>query len=117
MSYDISLNDPVTKKPLELVTAHLMRGGIYAIGGTNLAELNITYNYWPHFTSLGPKGIREIYDKTGAESIPLLKAAAAFLADNVDDDYWKPTEGNAKRALLQLIALAELRPDGVWGGD
>jgi hypothetical protein len=30
------------------------------------------------------------------------------------NDYWKATEGNAKRALCQLVALAQLRPDGVW---
>ncbi len=27
------------------------------------------------------------------------------------------TEGNAKRALLQLAALAKMRPDAVWAGD
>lgn len=32
-------------------------------------------------------------------------------------NYWDATEGNAKRALLQLVALAKLRPDGVWDGD
>lgn len=30
---------------------------------------------------------------------------------------WEPTEGNAKRALLQLLAMARMRPDGVWNGD
>ena len=34
-----------------------------------------------------------------------------------DPDYWKATEGNAKRALCQLRALAQLRPDGVFDGD
>lgn len=37
--------------------------------------------------------------------------------DDVDTDYWKPTEGNAKRALLQLLAMAKIRPDGIWDGD
>jgi hypothetical protein len=37
---------------------------------------------------------------TGADSIPVLSLAAAQLQNDVDDDYWKPTEGNAKRALL-----------------
>ena len=35
----------------------------------------------------------------------------------VDDDYWKSTEGNAKRSLIQLLTLAKLRPDGIWDGD
>jgi hypothetical protein len=54
---------------------------------------------------------------TGAESIPVLKAAMDKLGDDVDPDYWTPTEGNAKRALAGLLALAQLRPDGVWDGD
>jgi hypothetical protein len=35
----------------------------------------------------------------------------------VHEDYWEATEGNAKRALLQLMALSRMRPDGVWDGD
>lgn len=54
---------------------------------------------------------------TGAESIPTLEAAAAKLGDEVSGDYWEPTDGNAKRALLQLLAMARMRPDGVWNGD
>jgi hypothetical protein len=47
----------------------------------------------------------------------VLKAAMEQLGDDVDPDYWKATEGNAKRALAQLLAFAQLRPDGVWDGD
>lgn len=79
--------------------------------------LNVTYNYARHYYCLGERGIREIYGKTGAESIPMLKAAALRLGDDVSDDYWEATEGNAKRALLQLLAMARMRPDGVWDGD
>ncbi len=117
MSYDIYLTDPVTKQTLELDAPHDMRGGTYCLGGTTEAHLNVTYNYYPHFLSIGEKGIRTIYGMTGAESIPLLQKAAEALANDVHDDYWKPTQGNAKRALLQLIALAKLRPAGVWDGD
>jgi hypothetical protein len=62
-------------------------------------------------------GIRSLYGKTGAETIPTLREAAKLLGDDVDPDYWASTEGNAKRALLQLATLAEMRPDGVWEGD
>ena len=134
MSYDIELTDPVTGDVLELDSSHHMRGGAYAIGGTSLAHLNVTYNYSEHFKRAfgneavemnsferifggGDTGIRSIYGMTGAASIPVLRSAAAKLGDDVDPDYWKPTEGNAKRALLQLIALAEMRPDGIWTGD
>lgn len=117
MSYDIDLNDPITGNPIELDFVHELRGGTYAIGGTNEASLNITYNYAPHFKLIGEKGIRSIYDKSGAESIPMLDKAISQLGDDIDSDYWKPTEGNAKSALLKLKALAQLRPDGIWKGD
>lgn len=40
-----------------------------------------------------------------------------MVCDEVSGDYWEPTEGNAKRPLLQLAAMARMRPDGVWDGD
>ena len=118
MSYDINLCDPVTRDVLLLDDPHDMRGGTYAVGGTREAHLNVTYNYAEHYKRvLGEKGIRTIYGMTGAESIPLLEAAASRLADDATGNYWDDTEGNAKRALYKLIALAKLRPDGVWDGD
>lgn len=45
MSYDITLNDPVTHEPLTVEAPHQMRGGTYAMSGTNEMWLNITYNY------------------------------------------------------------------------
>lgn len=118
MSYDIYLKDPVTKETLQLMEKHQMRGGTYEMGGTTEMRLNVTYNYSVHYyKTIGEQGIRTIYGKTGAESIPILKNAATQLGNDIDDDYWNPTEGNAKRSLLQLVALAEMRPDGVWDGD
>jgi hypothetical protein len=118
MSYDIELIDPVTKEPLLLDQPHNMRGGTYQIGGTRWAHLNVTYNYSPHFyKTLGELGIRRIYGMTGAESIPILMDAATKLKDDKDEDYWASTEGNAKAAILQLIILAQMRPDGIWHGD
>jgi hypothetical protein len=118
MSYDIDLVDPVSGETLHAETKHDIRGGTYVMGGSTELSLNVTYNYAKHYyRTLGEKGIRTIYGMTGAESIPLLKSAAEQLGNDVDDDYWKPTEGNSKRALIQLIALAQLRPDGVWKGD
>ncbi len=137
MSYDIELVDPVTREVLELEAPHHMRGGTYQVGGTTRAHLNVTYNYYPQFARVfaeldsphpkaphwlhedaGPvRGIRTIYGLTGAESLPVLDKAIAALGDDVDPDYWKATDGNAKRALTQLRALAALRPDGLWTGD
>lgn len=134
MSYDISLLDPVTRTVLELDAPHHMRGGTYMVGGTTEASLNVTYNYARHyervfggeqptsrfdriFGGTEKSGIRSIYGLTGAESIPVLNAAIAKLGDDMAEDYWAPTEGNAKAALIQLRALATMRPDGVWDGD
>jgi hypothetical protein len=123
MSYDIALTCPVTGEILELDEPHQMKGGTYSVGGTQQAKLNVTYNYAKHFyrvflgVQFSRAGIRSIYGLTGAESIPVLQMAIAKLKDDVDRDYWKPTEGNAKKALTQLLALAKMRPDGVWRGD
>lgn len=120
MSYDIRLVDPVTKDTLELDEPHVMRGGTYAIGGTKELWLNVTYNYGTIYYKpevFGESGIRSIYGLSGSESIPLLKKAAEALGDDVVPNYWTPSEGNAKRALMQLIAMANFRPDGIWDGD
>jgi len=117
MSYDIELIDPVTKAVLELDAPHDMRGGTYAVGGSSEASLNITWNYAPILYRVLPEGIRGLYGKTGAESIPLLKDAISKLGDDVHPDYWTATEGNVKKALCQVLALAQMRPDGVWQGD
>lgn len=140
MSYDIRLTDPVTKETLHLDTCHQMAGGIYAIGGTDEAYLNITYNYarWYYKPGVFPDkgeesgGIRSIYGLSGADSIPVLQNAISFLGSTAEDlsteealcyvksgatGYWMPTKANAIRPLYQLLALAKIRPDGVWDGD
>jgi hypothetical protein len=119
MSYDIYLKDPVTKHTIEVENYHDMMGGTYCLDGTKELWLNVTYNYSKHFYNVVDKkdGIRAIYGMSGAQSIPILKSAIAKLKDDVNEDYWKPTEGNAKRSLIQLLAMAEMRPDGIWDGD
>lgn len=118
MSYDIELRDPVTREVVMLDAPHLMTGGTYAVGGTREAWLNVTYNYGDIYCRvLGEDGIRSIYGMTGAESLPLLVGAAQLLADDATDNYWEATDGNAKRPLLKLAAMARMRPDGVWDGD
>ena len=118
MSYDLSLVNPTTHEVLQHARGHSLRGGTYALGGTNALELNVTYNYSEHFYRvLGPEGIRTIYGMTGLESLPLLAAAAAALGSDRDEDYWKPTEGNAQKALLDLAQLALWGLEGEWKGD
>lgn len=192
MSYDISLKDPVTKKTIELNEPHFMQGGTYAMGGTKELWLNITYNYSHYYyeaTDKDPRfahdevscyysdgtkgpieteyGIRGIYGKSGAESIPMLEDMirritekyqkngewietertkarwydengnevedpfhmilqgknvtkeeyTVMVSEGDTDDYWEATAVNAIKPLHQLIAMAKMRPDGVWDGD
>jgi hypothetical protein len=132
MSYDLGLKDSKTDDWYELTEPHHMRGGTYAIGGTTEAKINITYNYYPQLDkaidaiesdSVYAKddgkvhGIRVIYGMTGADSVPLLERGIERLGDDVDSDYWKATEGNAKAAIRQCLALAKMCPDGIWDGD
>lgn len=144
MGYDIRLCDPVTGETLHTEVPHQMRGGTYAIGGTTEMWLNITYNYasWYYRPGVFPSspdddfteargGIRSIYRKTGAESITVLKRAIDTLLSCEEDispeeraqceqdgitGYWMPTRGNAIKPLYQLLAMAQMRPDGIWNG-
>ena len=118
MSYDINLVNPDTGDTIELDEPHQERGGTYAMGDSTEAWLNITYNYSPHFYHVfGDRGIRTIYGMTGENSKQVLKMAISMLGDDVNEDYWAATEGNAKKALMGLLHFAVLAPDGVWEGD
>lgn len=113
MSYDIQLCDPVTREVLHLDAPHQMSGGTYVLNETDECWLNITCNYAKFYyrpNVFGEKGVRTLYGKTGAESISILQQAIAALGDDA-------TEGNAKRPLYQLLAMAQMRPDGIWDGD
>ena len=140
MSYDISLVEPTTRETIEFDTPHHMKGGNYVLGGTTEAWLNITYNYarWYYKDGVFPnhgygrKGIRSIYDMTGADSIPVLQHAISVLEEMTEDlteeeikeceehgagGYWLPTKENAIKPLYQLLTMAKMRPDGIWEGD
>lgn len=122
MSWYFDLCDPVTKKVLETEEKHMIHGGTYCVGGTTEMTLNVTFNYSDIINEkmkelgIGDKHGYAYYlnGKTGAETIEPLKKTIASLKDDADEDYWKATEGNAKRALCGLLAFAQLRPDGVW---
>jgi len=118
MSYDIYLKDPITKETICFDESHQFAGGTYELGGTREAWLNVTYNYGKHYYRVfGEKGIRTLYGLTGTEAIPFLKDAVSKLKDDASEDYWEATEGNAKQALLGLLAYARMRPDGIFDGD
>ena len=117
MSWSFDLCDAVTGECLATEEKHFMFGGTVCVGGDTAMTLDITYNYSDIINKVfeGEEGYAYfLQGKTGAETIPFLKNAINKLSNDVDSDYWKPTEGNAKRALSQLLAFAQMRPDGVW---
>lgn len=129
MSYDVRLIDHTTHKVLEAENPHFMQGGTFCPGGTKELWLNITYNYaavlckvlqrdvidqdtGKRTTLVGLDAINGLY---AAETISMLHKAINSLSDEgANESYWHPTEGNVKKALIQLKALADMRPDGVW---
>lgn len=117
MSYDCWLVVPVTKKELTTSTKHEIAGGTYAVGGTCELWFNITCNYSEILYKVLPDGVLGLQDISAADSIPILEQAITKLGDDVDSNYWVATEGNVKRALYGLLALAKLRPDGMWKVD
>lgn len=121
MSYDIYLVDH-SGETIHFKHTHQCAGGTHVVGGTAKAWLNITYHYRPIFRSkFGEEGIRSIYGLSPSESIPILTKAIDQLGDDIDQDYWTATEGNAKQSLIQLRLLAQAAVkegiDCVWKGD
>lgn len=115
MSYDIDLclNDSLVE-----VVLHA-EGGTYPFGGTNGAHLNITYNYSKFYYDFidKKKGIRWLYGKEAKDTIECLENAIAKLGTARDEDYWKPTAGNAGYVLSILLRWAKANPEAVWSGD
>lgn len=117
MSYTIIMIQPDTQEIILLDAPHQMKGGTFVVGGTSEAWLDVTYNYSKFYKKAfdNEKGIKIIEGLSGAESIPILKTAIANLGDvKPTKDYWEGNEGNAKIPLRQLLAFAQMRPDGVW---
>lgn len=118
MSYWIYANDE-NGETIE-IERHNIKGGTYADGGTSEAELNLTYNYCKFYYDLidKDKGIKWINDKLIKDTLDKLREAANKLKDNETNDYWESTEGNAKRALLNLIeigtAAIKVDANAIW---
>lgn len=112
MSYGVYFTDPVSRDVIELKDVHFMRGGTYAVGGTKELYLNITYNYATNYAKHS-FSIRDLQGKTALESITELERVIPLLGDEVSDNYWDATDGNAKRALISLLTMAKIRPDAI----
>lgn len=99
-------------------------GGTFAVGGTTLAELNVTYNYAKILKEVfGAEGIRRLYGMTAHDSIPLLITVRIMLGNApASGDYWQANEGNVCQAVRSLHRIAEQAEreghgDAIWQGD
>ena len=102
MSWWVSITDPETDQ--YMVVKPFSEGGTYDMGGSSDADLNITYNYSPHYYRVLDleDGLRGLNGKDAAFALPVLRKGIESLEEDVADDYWAPTEGNARRALVTL---------------
>lgn len=116
MSYSVSIINPDTGAILEAPIPLDLRGANYVVGGTTELELTITYNYHEHLqTALGVLGLDGLDGLAAHETWTLILAGIAVLDNDVVDDYWAATEGNAKLALINLLIMACVSPEGgVW---
>ena len=94
-------------------------GGIVVLGGSTVAELNVTYNYAKFFFEHLDKeqGLRWIHGKKASECVERLEKAVAALGTERNQDYWAATQGNAGRALAILLHWAGQYPNATFTVD
>lgn len=118
MSWDVELVDKETKKVMHMPYKHDFRGGNYVLGGTTACEINITYNYGANYRRVHPEnGITDLNGMSGKDSVPILADMIGKLGDEMSDDYWEATDGNAKQPLVAMLIFAAQNPSGVWEID
>ncbi len=108
MSYQVNLVDDGGH--LVSVNSH-SEGGIYVFGGTTEATLNITYNYARVYRNVDYFSIVQLHNKKARDVSALLEEVVSILGIDRDDDYWKPTNGNAGYALSILLGWAKQHPE------
>lgn len=84
-------------------------GGVMILGGTELAEMNVTYNYSVHFSVKN-----ELHGKTAEETIPILEGAVEHFGTERTMNYWDASEGNVGYMCSILLSWAKLHPDAIW---
>lgn len=132
MGWDVKLMDPDTKEAVE-VESH-QAGSNIAIGGSQCAEMTVTYNYSPYlFTAMVACGLPAdsypppgygrltwnplktwLNGKIASEALAGLKAMAGIASDNPGNNYWEASWGNSGHIIGILITWAEAYPDAVF---
>jgi len=116
MSYWVSLRDAGG----EVCTVPKFEdGGTKVAGGSEEAELNVTYNYGEVYR-LVPKflgfefSIGFLNNRKALYTIAYLEHVVEVLGDKTYPDYWAPTPGNAGHAAAILLKWARLHPDATF---
>ena len=91
-------------------------GGTYCLGGSDTADINITYNYGPYFHICldKKKGLRWLDGKKAKDAMARMERAVKELGTGKDDNYWKPTPGNAGYAPSILLKWAKRHPEAIF---
>lgn len=115
MSWDCTIIDPKTKQSIHTSTQHNIKGAAYAAFGTTELWCNITYNYVQFYRKYLGAGLEYFNNMRVEDSIPKLQEMVDSLGTDESSNYWDKTEGNARRAIINLLDLAKLAPkDAVW---
>ena len=112
MSLDITIKNK-NGDACELDYKHHLIGGTYAMGGTDVATLNVTYNYSPFYAELWDGKTLTSLDGMKTSDVTLMLAQAILkLGTQMSSNYWDATPGNAGKALSDLLVLCCAFPDG-----
>lgn len=106
----------------ELREPLMHEGGTYVVGGSTIAELNVTYNYGRAFAdALRASGypfdgmVSWLDGRPVLDTLPEIEAVTKQLPDAPDpDDYWRGSPGNAGHAAAILLRMGREVPDGTW---
>jgi hypothetical protein len=81
--------------------------------GREVGEWGVTYNYSRIYIEVMGCTISELLEKASIQqAIPIIEEAIKALGvDRDENDYWKPTRGNAGYALSTLLPLLKANPD------
>lgn len=115
MGWDVSIVDSSGER-MQASTPHGIRGGTYdASGRERTLWYSLTYNYAPILTETFGHSFAELDGKAVLATVPILARAYAKLEDDDEQDYWKATPGNVRRALFNMCVMAfHAQYEGSW---
>lgn len=82
-------------------------------------SIGVTYNYGKFFRKYnGDISLADwLNGKTGQETAEILLPVINQMKNDYTETYWDQTEGNARKALIKLLAMSLCEPDAVWDID